>query len=104
MFRLQREGRCLAMLVNEWNPRLHTGQRKFFSRLVAVKDHCEMRMLKVMFDFLEAQGYIKNRVASLCHDGIMVPRRSSLDQAKLNEMAKYVEERTCLSLSFVFKQ
>ena len=108
MFELEKEGRELARFVNESNPHLSTSKDKTYSRLCAVKDHYEMRMLSAMVEFLRAEGFVKQRgggeVLSLCHDGVMVLRHGDLNKKKLKEMSSYVKRKTGMRLSFVLKQ
>ena len=64
----------------------------------------ENLVLEVIYDWLNNNGYIEDKIATLCFDGIMIknnPEKVGEILSKLNEI---VEEQTGFDLSFSQKK
>jgi len=69
-----------------------------FGFLAVMLQDYERKILEVMYSFLSKEGLIKNNNCILCHDGIMIKRKSINQQTLINMEKEIVKE-----LGFNFK-
>lgn len=63
----------------------------------------ENRILEVVYDYMVDNGYIKNNIASLCYDGIMILKIDNVDDLCI-QLNKVVLEKTGFDLQFKEKE
>jgi len=64
---------------------------------------CELRVLEIVYNYCINNGYIKNNICSLCHDGIMIETVNFKDEL-LSELNKEVKKKTGFNLKFIVKE
>lgn len=92
------------MGLAEWKKKRMIDDQLRRSTMALFLQEYESRVLETIFNYCEKEGLIKNNIAVLCNDGIMLPRENVIDESSvLAQFTLVVKEEHGLDLKFSIK-